>query len=324
VSVVEKTWLTVNGTRQGMFVAGGETRKPVLLFLHGGPGMPEYFMERTHPTGLHDDFVVCWWEQRGAGLSFAAGRDARSMTVEQLVDDTIAVTELLRVRYSVERVFLLAHSWGSFLGIQAAARAPHLYHAYIGMGQVAYQLRSERLAYEYMLEEYGRRGDRRMVRRLSEAPVTLDGGVPPRYLAVRDAAMHGLGVGTTRQMRSVVTGIFVPVWRTGEYTLRERADIWRGKARSRRLLWDTFLTTDLTARVTELDLPVYVCQGTHDLTASYGEARSYFQRIAAPVKGFYTFAESAHSPLFEEPLKMRRVLGEDVLAGAVALADRWA
>lgn len=98
--------------------------------------------------------------------------------------------------------------------------------------------------------------------------------------------------------------------------------MWRGKARSRRLLWNSFLTTDLTARVTELDLPVYICQGRYDLTASYSEARSYFQRIAAPVKGFYTFAGSAHSPLFEEPQKMRRILAEDVLAGAVALADR--
>ncbi len=327
-TAVEKTWVTVNGTRQGMFVSGGGgraregVRKPVLLFLHGGPGMPEYFMERTHPTGLHEDFVVCWWEQRGAGLSYAAGRDPASMTVAQSVDDTIAVTEHLRDRFSTERVLLLAHSWGSFIGIQAAARAPKLYHAYVGMGQVAYQLRSECLAYESMLVEFRRRGDRRMVRRLVAAPVTMAGGLPSRYLALRDEAMHKLGAGTTREMRSVVTGIFLPVWGTRDYTVRERADIWRGKARSRRLLWDGFLRTDLTAAVTALDLPVYICQGRYDLTASYSEAKSFCRKIAAPVKGFYTFEESAHSPLFEEPRRMRRILAQDVMAGTVTLADR--
>jgi hypothetical protein len=41
----------------------------------------------------------------------------------------------------------------------------------------------------------------------------------------------------------------------------------------------------------------------------------------APVKGFYTFEQSAHSPMFEEPGKMRRILREDVLAGTNHLAD---
>lgn len=161
-----------------------------------------------------------------------------------------------------------------------------------------------------------------MVRRLVAAPVTMAGGLPSRYLAVRDEAMHKLGAGTTRQMRSVVSGIFRPVWGTPAYSLRERADVWRGKVRSRRLLWDGFLRTDLTATVTELDLPVYICQGRYDLTASYGEAKTYCRQIAAPVKGFYTFEESAHSPLFEEPRRMRRILAQDVLAGTATLADR--
>jgi len=36
----------------------------------------------------------------------------------------------------------------------------------------------------------------------------------------------------------------------------------------------------------------------------------------APVKGFYIFAESAHSPIFEEPEKMREYLRQGVLTGA--------
>ena len=35
-------------------------------------------------------------------------------------------------------------------------------------------------------------------------------------------------------------------------------------------------------------------------------------------------AESAHSPLFEEPERMRRILREDVLTGSAALADESA
>jgi pimeloyl-ACP methyl ester carboxylesterase len=319
--MVEKVFVRVNGVRQGMFIKGTGAAGPVLLFLHGGPGMPELFLDRTHPTGLETDFTVCWWEQRGAGISYGRDVPRASMTTEQLLRDTVTVTDHLRERFGREKVYLLGHSWGSFLGIQAAARAPERYHAYIGMGQVAHQQRSEVLAYEYALDRFRRAGDARMVRRLEAAPVTMDAPLPRAYMRVRDAAMHRLGVGTTRDMRSVVTGVFVPVWRTPDYTVREKIAVGRGKAFSRGVMWDEFLATDLTTTVTELQLPVYFCHGRHDHTCSYDLARSYFRRLRAPVKGFYTFEGSAHSPAFEEPGRFRRILREDVLAGETRLAD---
>ena len=84
--------------------------KPVLLFVHGGPGMPEYFLDRTHPTGLEQDFVVAWWEQRGAGMSYSAGRDDTTMTIDQMVDDVIGVADYLRTRFHQDRIYLMAQS----------------------------------------------------------------------------------------------------------------------------------------------------------------------------------------------------------------------
>jgi pimeloyl-ACP methyl ester carboxylesterase len=146
--------------------------------------------------------------------------------------------------------------------------------------------------------------------------------MPKAYRKLRDEAMHSLGVGTTRDMKSVISGIFLPVWRTPDYTMRERVNIGRGKSFSQGILWDTFLTTDLTATVTEFEIPVYFCEGRYDYTASYELARAYFDKLKAPAKGFYTFEDSAHSPAFEEPKRMRQILREDVLAGQTLLADR--
>jgi pimeloyl-ACP methyl ester carboxylesterase len=324
--VVEKTWAVVNGVRQGMFIRGQDDSrdraKPVLLFVHGGPGMPEYFLDRTtHPTGLDQDFIVCWWEQRGAGISYHRDIPPASMTVDQLVDDTIAMAVHLRDRFSQSKVCLLGHSWGSFIGVQAAARAPDLFHAYVGMGQVTHQQRSEVLAYQYELREYRRRGEARMVRALEAAPVTMDAPPPAAYMRMRDKVMHRIGIGTTRDMRSVITGVLLPVWRTPGYTVRDKLAIGHGKAWSRRILWDEFLATDLTARVPALDLPAYFCHGRYDYTANHELARAYCDRLRAPVKGFYTFEQSAHSPAFEEPARFRQVLREDVMPGTTRLAD---
>lgn len=319
----EKVRVRVQGVDQGMFVQRDDPAKPVLLVVHGGPGMPDYFLTARYPIGLDELFTVVWWEQRGTGLSYHRGIPPETMTVEQFVVDTVAVTDHLRDRFDTDRVYLLGHSWGSFIGIQAAARAHERYHAYIGMAQVVYQLRSERLAWEYMLAQYRARGERRMVRRLEAAPVTMEAGTPAAYLRVRDAGMHRLGVGTTHDMRSVLSGIFLPSLRFPEYTLREKLALWQGRMFSRGFgLWDRMIRIDLTRAITHLDVPVYLFEGVHDRTCSYDLARTYFTALEAPRKAFYTFEQSAHSPMLEEPERACRILRDDVLTGATTLADR--
>jgi hypothetical protein len=53
----------------------------------------------------------------------------------------------------------------------------------------------------------------------------------------------------------------------------------------------------------------------------YQLAKDYFDRLKAPVKGFYSFDRSAHSPILEEPGKVHRIMREDVLAATNSLAD---
>ena len=318
----EKVHVGINGVDQGMIIRSRDTSHPVLLFVHGGPGMPGYVLEQKYPTGLEDDFTVVWWDQRGAGLSYH-GVPRETMTREQFLADAIAVTDYLRRRFGQDRICLLGHSWGSYLGIQAAARHPELYRAYIGMGQISYQLASENATYQYMLERYGAIGDTKMVRKLEASPCTWTLPMSRGYMALRDPAMHGLGVGTTRDMKSVITGLFVSSWLNREYTIGEKLDIWRGKFAAKSFgLWDEMQGDDLTKRITELEIPVYFVHGIHDHTVSYSQAKDYLARLKAPVRGFYTFARSAHSPANEEPEKMRQILREDVLGGRARLADR--
>ncbi|MBT8226788.1 MAG: alpha/beta hydrolase [Dactylosporangium sp.] len=320
-SVSDKARISVNGVDLGMFIRGRDRTRPVLLFLHGGPGMPEYFLERTRPSNLEDDFVVCWWEQRGAGMSYHPAMPHQSMSVDQLISDTVEVTNYLRERFDQDKIYLLGHSWGTFLGIQVAARRPDLYHAYVGMGQITHQIRSEILFHRYAITQFEQIGDTRMARKLRRAPVTTTLPLPRSYLKLRDTAMHRLGVGTTRDMTSAISGIFIPVWATRDYTMREKIAIGLGKAYSQRRLWNTFLATDLTAIVPRSEIPIYICQGRFDYTVNSSQARSYLARLSAPVKGFYTFDSAAHSPLWEQPERMRRILREDVLTGQTTLAD---
>lgn len=134
--------------------------------------------------------------------------------------------------------------------------------------------------------------------------------------------MHRLGVGTLHEMTDYRQGIILASLQTREYTVAEKLQLWRGKASAGvSALWTDAITTDISSKLPAIDVPVYFLHGRYDYTVSYTLARAYFDQLRAPLKGFYTFERSAHSPMFEEPDWTVRILREDVLAGTIRLAD---
>ena len=55
------------------FIRGQNRANPVLLFLHGGPGLPEKLFSHVNAE-LARDFTVVRWDQRGAGKSYRPDR----------------------------------------------------------------------------------------------------------------------------------------------------------------------------------------------------------------------------------------------------------
>jgi hypothetical protein len=69
-SLSERVTVQIGGVAQTMILQSADPANPVLLFLHGGPGMPEFFMEQEHPSGLATHVTLVWWDQRGAACPF--------------------------------------------------------------------------------------------------------------------------------------------------------------------------------------------------------------------------------------------------------------
>ena len=141
--------MTVNGLKQGIIIESREQDKPLLLFLHGGPGFPVYPFIKSHKVELETYFNVCYWDQRGTGMSYTDEK----ITLNQLMDDTIEVAQQLLKKFNRDKLFLLGHSWGSILGALVAKKAPQLFYAYVGIGQIGSAKESEREIHHFIKQK---------------------------------------------------------------------------------------------------------------------------------------------------------------------------
>ncbi len=101
ISVIEK--IALGGEEQYIIIRGADTTKPVMLFLHGGPGNPEIAFMRHFNPGIEDDFIMVYWEQRGAGKSYTKDTPVESMNIARFIADTRELSVYLSKRLTGKR-----------------------------------------------------------------------------------------------------------------------------------------------------------------------------------------------------------------------------
>lgn len=306
-SIVSKEYIDINGTKLGMIIKSKDLSNPVLLFLHGGVGMPEYPMTFKYPTGIEEHFTVVWLEQRGAGLSFNPKIQPEEITVEQSVSDAIEVSKYLCKRFDTEKIYLMGHSGGTFAGIRAVSKAPELYYAYIGMSQIIDDENSEQFACDYMIDHFTKLGKMDRVKILKEAQGTEN------FSKTVHKLLFEAGLETTRTARSEFQEIFLPAMKSPEYTLGEKINIWRGLILNKK---SPLSKAAGSQRIEDLnkkyEVPIYLLNGKYDYICAPELTKMFFEEIEAPDKELYMFEQSAHSPIFEEPNNVNEVLMEIV------------
>ncbi len=229
--IAEKTFIKIGAVLQGMFIRSKNINNPVLVYVHGGPAFPNYFLIDKYKPGLEYFFTVCYWEQRGGGLSYTLEVTLQSMNFNQLASHAIEVTNHLRKRFGKEKIYLMAHSGGTAIALLAVQKEPKIFDAYISIGQITNQAESEKIAYKYMWDKFTADGNQKSVTELKKYPVLeADSNIILFYKSkVRDQYMHQSGIVTMHKMRSVFWSIFIPVWTCKAYTLKEKINIWRSK-----------------------------------------------------------------------------------------------
>ncbi len=219
----------VNGTRQWVLIRSENVAHPVVLFVHGGPGTSQLTLMRRNTRALEKHFTVVNWDQRGAGKSFRAGGDRAGMHMGQFVDDIVALSSHLAKRFHTDKILLVGHSWGSAIGMIAAARRPDLFSAYVGIGQTSNTAASELLSYGWTLEQAQRAADTSSVDKLTTIgpPPYTSSNWRSKFLTQRRVlAKYG---GEYYRSRSGAFGVVLKnLVFSREYTMVDRLNFFRG------------------------------------------------------------------------------------------------
>jgi pimeloyl-ACP methyl ester carboxylesterase len=319
----------VNGTRQWVLIRSEDVRNPVVLFVHGGPGTSQLTLMRKNTRLLERHFTVVNWDQRRAGKSFAAGRDDAGMTMGQFVDDIVALSSYLAKRFDQRRIVLVGHSWGSAIGLLAAAKRPDLFAAYIGIGQVSSMAEGDRISYAWTLEQAEKAADRSAIRTLAAIGPPPYTGADWRSKFMTARRMLGKYGGEYYGSTSGAFGVVLEhLVFSREYTMLDRINFFRGVFQSVRAVYPELSRTDLFVQVPAVKIPVYFCLGRHDYEVPSTLSARYFAALAAPRKQLVWFERSAHLPYAEENERFSEFMIHTVLpalpewTGAVTASER--
>ena len=315
LAIDEGLFADINGVPQWITIRGRNLKNPVLLWLHGGPGLHMSYLAPVF-ADWETDFTIVQWDQPGGGATLLKNKDLPSgpMTVDRYTRDAIAVAEFVRAHLKVDKMVLMGVSWGTLLGVEMAQRRPELFSAYVGTAQAVGE-KGNKLGYGLALKAARERGD-------AAAVTALEKVGPPPYrtleeLFVRQQYSNPPGqpaspaeLAATAAMTKLMSGpppadahynapLPVPpdfnFMATFMATQRAVfAETWSWEARH----------LGLTFKI-----PVFIFQGENDFNTPTATAREYFDEITAPKKAFAVIAGSSHFtiPFHDELLRLLRL-----------------
>ena len=285
----------INDAELQLMIRGEDRSNPVIIFVHGGPCCSEIPYVRKYQKDWEKDFTIVHYDQRGSGKSYEFGTDYSQVTTTTHVEDLIALTEYIEDYLGTDKVILLGHSFGTYIGTQAAALRPDLYSAYVGIGQMSDTVSSELNTLDKCIAAAREKGDTKAAEELEamRGPISAGEMITPRDKVYK----YGFGARLIDDNRDYTRAFLLGP----EYNLVDVVRYLAGANKCQESLIKEALEHPITDIVEEINIPVYFVMGQYDGMTSPEAAEEYLQDIKGDgEKKFILFENSAHYPQFEE------------------------
>ena len=309
--------IRIGGLDQWIGVRGQNVNNPILLFIHGGPGVAFIPMGSTFQDPWEKYFTVVQWDQRGAGKTYESNDkelQRRTMNLGQMEQDTVEVASYLRTRFKREKIFVVGHSWGSMLGLWLAHEHPEMIYAFVGTGQAVSMQQNEETGYRIVLQAARSRHNEHAIKELeSVAPYPPPIPDMNKLGTVRDWESTLLGPPPSETSFTNVKRILRTVVSAPEYSIADDIGFVRGQTFSLQVMVPQMMAFDLTKLGPDFRVPLFFFEGRIDPYCPGSVIANYIQTIHAPQKEIVWFENSSHFPFYEEKQKFTDELVQRVL-----------
>ncbi|HLK15333.1 MAG TPA: alpha/beta hydrolase [Fimbriimonadaceae bacterium] len=289
----EGSYVRIGGIEQWITIRGEDRKNPVLLFLHGGPG------DVTNPWSFaifapwEKHFTVVQWDERGAGRTFSknGAAIASTMTLDRMAQDGIELSEYLRNHLSKEKIVVVAHSFGTVLGLRMVRARPDLYSAYVGTGEVADETKNYSAAYEALLKRAQVSGNQRALadlRRIGPPPYSTGEGYRVQWKWA-----NGFEGADQFLFSTIGFALVSPGCSVQDFKDAEEGEVFSADRLVPQLRSSTPKQFGLSFK-----LPVFFFQGDSDFTAPTALVRQYFAMLQAPYKKLVLIPNAGHFAVF--------------------------
>jgi len=307
----------IGGIDQWIEVRGQNVNNPILLFIHGGPGVAFIPMGSTFQDPWEKYFTVVEWDQRGAGKTYESNDkelQRRTMNLPQMEEDTVEVASYLRTRFKREKIFVVGHSWGSMLGLWLAHEHPEMIYAFVGTGQAVSMQMNEEAGYRIVLEAARTRNSQQAIKEL-EGVAPYPPGIPDmnKTQTVRNWESTLLGPPASETSFTNVKRILRTVISAPEYSIADDIGFVRGSTFSLQVMMPQMMAFDLTKLGPDFREPLFFFEGRTDPYCPGSVIADYIKTIHAPQKEIVWFERSSHFPFYEERQKFTDELVQRVL-----------
>ncbi|MHA2474935.1 MAG: alpha/beta fold hydrolase, partial [Promethearchaeota archaeon] len=289
---------------------------PILLFLHGGPGAPLLGMSssRKYDAELIKHFTVVHWDQRGAGKSFRKDIPVDSMNLDRFVEDCNELIDYLRSKFHTQKVFVVAHSGGTVIGIKTAHKYPEKIHAYVGVAQVINEYEQQKVSYNFLVqkaEKVGDLGKQNAIKAIGPPPYES----PKRFLKMAGQVDNYGGFLHSKSMKDMLFLVF-NFLTSPEYSLSEgiRTFLNKGFYFTINAMWEELKNVNLTKEIQSIKVPIYFFEGKYDVTTPTVVVEKFYDNLDAEKgKTLFIFENSGHMPMMEEKERYEELLINVVL-----------
>lgn len=149
----EEVFVESLGTKLYLKLKGQDKTKPVILFLHGGPG--DVFLgllsfEVYAGKNLEKDYVMAYLHQRGMVNSPMVADSTQ--TIENHVEDVTNVVNYLTQKFNTKKIILMGHSWGGLLGFNYLLKDDSKIEKFISVASPINMEKNNRRSYEETLK----------------------------------------------------------------------------------------------------------------------------------------------------------------------------